>query len=331
MATSLFMVGGVRAEVVLQPDSYLDYVPNLGGNLALALIYTILASAISWHTFRTGAKLDKWALCLPIGASIEALGFWLRLPMRTSQHNEPLYTVMYMFVVLAPAAFLAFNYILFGRLTAALEGNKPSQVARRSPYSFIPPRWVKLIFVTSDICTFCVQASGGGMQTSQDYNTSQLGNKIFLAGVSAQGASYMLFTALVLVAHLRLLRRFGTRFSPFNFRNEPTVILLDLLYISSAGIIVRSVYRIIEMAQGYGGYLYSREIFTFLLDALPLVIAIGVWALYWPGLLISDVRSGFASDQQEQAGDVEKHQPETDAALTHSASITAPSSFNAAR
>jgi hypothetical protein len=297
----LIMLQGAKADVALQPDSYLDYVPNLGGNTALAVIYTILALTLFWHTFRTGRKVDKWALCLPIGASFEAMGFWLRLPMRTSQHNEPLYTVMYMFVVLAPAAFLAFNYILFGRLTAALEGHKPTEVARRSPYSFIPPRWVKLIFVTSDICTFCVQATGGGMQTSQDYNTSKLGNKIFLAGVSAQGASYLLFTALVLVAHFRLIRQFGLRrFSPFNVLHEPTVILIDLLYISSVGIIVRSVYRVVEMAQGYGGYLYSHEIFTFLLDALPLVIAIGVWALYWPGLLITSIRETFADDAEKQ-------------------------------
>lgn len=277
--------------IELQPDSYLDYVPNLAGNTIFGVIYSILCLILFYHTIFLQNKAQKWALTLPIGTFFAALGYWLRLPMRTDQHNESLYTVMYLFVVLSPAAFLAFNYIAFGRLTAALEGQKPTEVKKRSQYLFIPPRWVKIIFVTSDICTFCVQAAGGGMQTSDDYQTANTGNNVFLAGVSAQGASYLLFTALILVAHYRLIfkRQDGNRFKLFNVQ-EPTVIMLNLLYISSIGILVRSVYRIVEMAQGYGGYLYTHEVFTFTLDALPLVIAIGVWALYWPGLLISKVR-----------------------------------------
>ncbi|PWN32224.1 RTA1-domain-containing protein [Meira miltonrushii] len=286
--------------VELQPDSYLDYVPNLAGNAIFGVLYSVLCLVLFYHTLFLQRKPQKWALTLPIGTFFAALGYWLRIPMRTSQHNESLYTVMYLFVVLSPAAFLAFNYIAFGRLTAALEGERPSNVKRKSQYLFIPPRWVKIIFVTSDVCTFCVQAAGGGMQTSNDYQTANTGNNVFLAGVSAQGASYLLFTALILVAHYRLIfkRPDGHRFNIFNF-SEPTVIMLDLLYISSIGILVRSVYRIIEMAQGYGGYLYTHEIFTFTLDALPLVIAIGVWALYWPGLLIRKVREEAAAPSQD--------------------------------
>lgn len=277
-------MAGRASAVELQRDSYLSYVPDLGGNTALAVIYTILAIALYYHLFFTGAKVDKWALCLPIGTTFEALGFYLRIPMRTQQHNMPLYTVMYLFVVLSPAAFLAFNYILFGRLVAALEGNKPGAIRHSSPYSFIPPRWVKRIFVVSDVCTFCVQAAGGGMQTSNDYKTSETGNNVFLGGVVGQGgecargdgfgtflfvramlrfahlehaghtwsisfltASYLLFTALTLVAHYRLLSWHGKRYAPTNLR-EPAVVLLNILYISSIGILVRSVYRIIEVS-----------------------------------------------------------------------------------
>lgn len=282
--------------IELQPDSLLDYVPNLAGNTIFGVIYSILCLTLFYHTLFLQRKPQKWALTLPIGTFFAALGYWIRIPMRTEQDNQSLYTVMYLFVVLSPAAFLAFNYIAFGRLIAAIEGEKPTKVQRKSIYLFIPPKWVKIIFVTSDVCTFCVQAAGGGMQTSDDYQTAKTGNNVFLAGVSAQGASYLLFTVLILVAHYRLLfkRQDGKRFNIFNLR-EPVVIMLDLLYISSIGILVRSVYRIIEMAQGYGGYLYTHEVFTFTLDALPLVIAIGVWALYWPGSLVSKVRKEAAA------------------------------------
>lgn len=292
---------GSAAAIELQPDSYLDYVPSLGGNTALAVIYTLMALGFWWHTFMTGPKIDKWALCLPIATTFEALGFYLRIAMRTSQHNEPLYTVMYLFVVLSPAGFLAFNYILFGRLIAALEGSKPNDVRRKSRYSFIPPRWVKRIFVVSDVCTFCIQAAGGGLQTSTNIPSRQAGNKIFLAGVSGQGASYLLFTALTLYAHLQLVRDNKKRYSPFNLR-EPAVQLIDIMYLSSIGILVRSVYRIIEMAQGYGGNLYSHEIYTFTLDALPLVVAMSPYDIIWPNILLRPIR---AQASQELEGKTE--------------------------
>ena len=255
----LFCATAVRAEVALAADSLLDYVPDLAGNIVFAILYTLLSAVFFWHVFLTGPKLDKWALVLPIGSTFEALGFWLRIPMRTSQASQGLYIAMYLFVVLSPAAFLAFNYILFGRFTAALEGSKPSQVRNRSRYSFLPPRMVKRIFVTSDVVTFLIQAAGGGLQTSGNYKNIQTGDSVFLAGTILQTVSYLLFTALVIVAHARLYRDDRVRYHAMHL-SEPVVQLFGLLYISSIGILIRSWYRVVEFSQGYGGYLYSTEV-----------------------------------------------------------------------
>ena len=151
------------------------------------------------------------------------------------------------------------------------------------------------VFVISDVVTFLIQAAGGGMQTAKGPIVIT-GNHVFLAGVVLQMASYVFFSFLMLVAHYRLARDDPARFSPLRatnkniWRNSPGLVLLYALYVSSIAIIVRLVYRIAEMAQGYGGYLYSNEIFTFLLDALPLLISIGVWVVVWPGKLIERVQ-----------------------------------------
>jgi hypothetical protein len=90
---------------------------------------------------------------------------------------------------------------------------------------------------------------------------TQLGNKVFLAGVSGQGASYVLFTLLTIVAHIRLCRE-EPRYAPWHALHNKTARLFVLLYVASIGILVRSGMRIVEMAQGYGGQLYSHEIYT---------------------------------------------------------------------
>ena len=72
-------------------------------------------------------------------------------------------------------------------------------------------------------------------------------------------ASYVLFILLVVSAHFKLRRESSRYALSYLFSNHPTMRLFALLYFSSIFIIVRSVYRIFEMAQGYGGMLARSE------------------------------------------------------------------------
>lgn len=55
---------------------------------------------------------------------------------------------MQLFLVTSPAAFLAFNYILYGRLVRNRVGDQ---------YSYIHPRIVARVFIISDVVTFMIQ------------------------------------------------------------------------------------------------------------------------------------------------------------------------------
>ena len=46
---------------------------------------------------------------------------------------------------------------------------------------------------------------------------------------------------------------------------------------------IRSVYRTVELAQGYGGQLSTVEAYFYGLDTLPLFIAISIYIPFWPG------------------------------------------------
>jgi hypothetical protein len=56
--------------------------------------------------------------------------------------------------------------------------------------------------------------------------------------------------------------------------------------VACVGIFVRSIFRTVENAQGFHGYLSVHEVYFWTLDALPLVIAIAVFIPYWPGKLL---------------------------------------------
>lgn len=142
------------------------------------------------------------------------------------------------------------------------------------------------------------QAVGGAFQAAGGDKT-ELGNNVLLTGVVLQSVSYIFFIFLMCWTHFLLYRIdpafFGFRVrglftraeghadSPARASAGKTLLVLTSLYFSSVVILVRCFYRIVEMAEGYHGKLFTTEIYAFLLDAMPLILGTGIWALFWPG------------------------------------------------
>jgi hypothetical protein len=51
--------------------------------------------------------------------------------------------------------------------------------------------------------------------------------------------------------------------------------------------IVRSCFRVVELSQGYVGYLATHEAFVFGLDTIPLWIGLVVYCWYWPPKILT--------------------------------------------
>ncbi|KAF9944681.1 hypothetical protein BGZ72_002094 [Mortierella alpina] len=275
----------------------LKYVPNVAGNIACGLIYAILGSTFAFHVYR---HKNKWALCLPIAAFACSLGFFCRLAVDPKDLLVPLFVAQNILIIATPSAFLAFNYMLYGRLISAVDpqfGADGSQSRmEKSRYSFMPPRIVGRVFIWSDITTFLLQVTAGSIigSAKDNRNLNNIGDKLFLVGVCAQGASYTLFSVLLSIALARLVaerKRDKNGFSAKSWMglDANTALMFVCLYCSSLFIIIRSVYRIVEFVQGHDGYLISKEVFLFTLDTVPLVLAIGIWAIVWPPVLFEKI------------------------------------------
>ncbi len=182
-----------------------------------------------------------------------------------------------MFVVVSPAAFLAFNYLLYGRMILAVDQefgsssvdmqaleSQPLTAAEKitmlhkaggpkrekSRFSFIPPRIVGRVFVWSDVITFIVQCSAGGLQASggsANPSMTQLGDRLFLVGVILQGVSYVLFTMLLTYATWLVIRE-GARSGAGQLQDrkimgleKPVFGLVAGLYFSSIFVIVSTL------------------------------------------------------------------------------------------
>ncbi|KAG6808622.1 hypothetical protein H0H93_016678, partial [Arthromyces matolae] len=132
-------------------------------------------------------------------------------------------------------------------------------------------------------------AAGGGISAaSKSKSGNQMGSHLFLAGLILQLVSFALYTTIYGI----FLYRVRTK-NPEIWhcdRNKPWYndwrTLSNVLCVSCVGILIRSFYRVVELSQGYQGYLATTEAYFYALDTLPLFIAISIFTPFWPGRFI---------------------------------------------
>ncbi|KAF8525398.1 RTA1 like protein-domain-containing protein [Gautieria morchelliformis] len=268
LALLVTLASPVKAKQPFDIQLALHYLPSKAIGAAGFAIYFVLSSLLLWRLVR---NRDWWGLCLPIGGYGEALGFLLRVFIGQPKLRTSLgfYIAMDLFIVLSPALFLTFNYILYGRLICLAVGRA---------HSFIRPERVATMFVLSNAFTFMLQGSGGSLRVQQD--TAALGRDVFLIGTIAQGLWYAIYDVLLALSHRSILKTAKATNQP---RDEPWWRIFHLIYFSSLFIIIRSIYRVAETAEGQGGYLMTHEWCFLAFDSIPLAIGIAVYIFWWPG------------------------------------------------
>ncbi|KAJ7108401.1 RTA1 like protein-domain-containing protein [Mycena crocata] len=251
----------------------------------IALAFYGFSAVVHWINFFRYER-RPFMLTLTLGMTAMAIGFVLRIVFSNSPYSLGLYIIMDMFILLSPCAFLATDYMLLARLAATFD-----EEVSKSCLLIRPSRIVR-IFVWSDAITFFLQASGGGLTATKNISTANIGNKITMIGLSLQLLSFALFTVLILVFGWRVQTRFPSAwrpqpghksFSPFGGGQiGDWRILFWTLCLTCIGILIRSVFRIAEFAGGYDGFLAYHEGYFYLLDSLPLWIAMSLYCLVWP-------------------------------------------------
>ncbi|KAK3059251.1 hypothetical protein LTR09_000817 [Extremus antarcticus] len=172
-------------------------------------------------------------------------------------------------ILVAPALFAAFIYMILGRLI---------RTVRAEHLSLIPAKWVTRVFVISDIVSFSLQAGGGGIQSGGTLELFEMGEKIIIAGLIIQVCVFGFFVITGMLFHSRLAR-------------QPTAVAVEgrvswrrhlyVLYATSALILVRSVFRVVEYLQGNSGYLISHEVFLYCFDMLLMALVMIIFLVWY--------------------------------------------------
>jgi tellurite resistance protein TehA-like permease len=124
------------------------------------------------------------------------------------------------------------------------------------------------------------------MASSNNYN---LGKNVIIAGLIIQIVVFGIFVLVAALFHVRM-RKCPTpkALSP----GIPWQKHLWVLYIASALILVRSLFRLVEYIQGNDGYLLSREWYLYVFDGCLMVAVMGVFAWWHPSEVYALLKGG---------------------------------------
>ncbi|KAJ7909588.1 RTA1 like protein-domain-containing protein, partial [Mycena leptocephala] len=244
-----------------------------------------ISAAIHWIHFFTVPPRHAFMISLPLGMTAMATGFVLRIIYANPPFTLGKYIAMDLVCPSLPCLFLATDYMLLSHLARTFD----EEVADRC--LLIRHSRITKIFVWSDVSTFFLQTTGGGLTAMKSADLANLGNKVALVGLILQAVSFGLFTVVLVVFGARVSTHFPevwhrkTR-RPFRVLSRQPIddwrMVFYLMCMTCIGILIRSVFRIAEFAGGYRGTIATHEGYFYAFDTLPLWVAMTLYCIVWP-------------------------------------------------
>ncbi|KAJ4328892.1 hypothetical protein N0V84_000680 [Fusarium piperis] len=248
------------------------YTPSLPAAIHAVVVFAILTVI---HTVRLRQARATYFIPFTIGGLFQTIGYAGRIWGHYDKESVGGFVTQAVLILVAPALYAASIYMILGRLIRTLDAQH---------LFFIPVNWVTKVFVAGDILSFTLQASGGALASGGTVDLYHLSEKIIVAGLFVQIGIFGLFVVSATLFHLRI-------------RKNPTAIAshgdipwkrhLNVLYLTSGLILLRSIFRVVEYLQGNDGYLISHEVFLYVFDALLMAAVMVIFLICYVDDLIS--------------------------------------------
>ncbi|KAL1614525.1 hypothetical protein SLS54_009699 [Diplodia seriata] len=269
-------------------DGFVLYHYDPSTPLAIAFV-ALFANTTLLHIWQLVRRRTWYFIPFVVGGIFETVGYLGRFisSRQTPDWKTWPYAMQSLTLLLAPAFFAASIYMVLGRIVRLTDG---------SAHSPIPVKWLTKIFVLGDVISFLGQSAGGGMLSKADTaNEVKWGERIIIGGLCVQLLFFGLFMIVAAIFHIRILR---VPTATADALTVPWRRFLVVLYVASALIMVRSVFRVVEYIQGSEGYLMSKEMFIYIFDASLMFLTMVIFNIWHPSRIINNhAAAGRPSDE----------------------------------
>jgi len=241
-------------------SSYYFYRVSLAANTTFITIFSL--SLIGYIlTFALTRRATAFTFAMVSGVILEVLGYAGRLMSWKNQWEQNGFLIQICCLTIAPAFMAGGLYLCLRRIVYAF-GPENSR---------IKPESYTRIFIPCDLVSLLLQAAGGGLASAASHKNESpfVGDNIMVAGLSLQVLTLGIFMALCVDFANRTYTRHRALGSTEAFDQSPIFVKLRnsrrfkgfLISLTLATICIfwRSVYRVVELGEGWTGALIKKQ------------------------------------------------------------------------
>ncbi|KAJ8522070.1 hypothetical protein ONZ45_g1285 [Pleurotus djamor] len=267
-------------------DSPYGYTPTR----YVTFIFVVLFSLSTIAHFGQAAIFRTWWLfpTVCLAGAVEILGWAGRLWSTYNVTASDPFMMQITATILAPTPLVAANFIILGRI-----------ISRLGPvYSRLSPKWYTIIFLSCDIIALVIQGVGGGIAASaaDGDGDAVTGGNIMLGGIIFQLVAITLYSICAVEFFMRYLGDRPVRSVPKPIEGDQEAtrgvldtrlrLMISALAFSTLLLFIRSIYRTIELADGWDGRIITTEVYFNVLDGTMVFLAMFAMNVAHPGVLL---------------------------------------------
>ncbi|KAF2736060.1 hypothetical protein EJ04DRAFT_551582 [Polyplosphaeria fusca] len=271
-----------------RPPGSCDALYHYNPSFALAAAFTAgFALTTAVHIFQAILYKKRFCAVIIMGALWELLSFGLRTIGTRHQDSVVLASLSFTIFALAPLWINAFVYMVAGRLIFCFHPEK--RVFKLNAVS------IGRIFILGDIAAFIIQAGGATLigPGADNKKLIDIGLRVYQAGIGIQQAFVILFTVVLIAFHKAMvdMEKGGWTDSP-HYRKWK--LMVWVLYLVLILITARIAYRLAEFIIDFDNNpLLENEFYMYVLDAVPMFIALLALNLVHPGRVLVGPESNY--------------------------------------
>lgn len=282
-------------------ESYFEYLPSLSLNALLLALFSLslLVSVGQGAWYRTWT----FTFAMVCGNICEVLGYMGRVMANSDPFDMTAFLIQICCLTFGPAFFAAGIYLCLSRIVSIYGAD----ISRLRPIRYTQ------IFISCDFVSLVLQGAGGGMASvsTQNGGSAATGTNVMIAGLAFQVFTLALFMLLCAEYAFRVVTS-GRQLNPTfaHLRDSKQFKgFLGMIAFATVCIQIRSVYRLIELSQGWEGALIAHENYFFILEGVMVIAAVLAMNIFHPGCCLLSAWNARANEKDTGSFDTEMVRP----------------------
>ncbi|KAF0638780.1 hypothetical protein NXS19_008899 [Fusarium pseudograminearum] len=266
----------------------LGYVPNKGSSYFFTICFAVLfLSAVGIGVWK---RTWTYAATLGAGLLLETVGYIGRLQMNPNPWKSSAFQTQICCIIIAPTFICAAIYLTLKHVALALN----------PALSRFHPRWYPRVFLPADLSCLIIQAIGGGIAAAAKRDQPDLatnGNRTIIAGVVLQVVVLLAFGTMGTDYYLRVKKYMhGSDVAPESlrvWRDKKFRLFGFAVTVAYFAILTRCIYRIAEMAGGWGNHIMQDEPSFLVLDSTLVLVTGFCLTAFHPGIFFPQMAANM--------------------------------------